>query len=195
MAWDGIGMIEIVEYQPRWVEEFRVIGAGLRAVLGSLALRIDHIGSTAVPELAAKDILDVQVTVAALTAEVSDAITRAGYVQIYRIVADHRPPGDAHPESAWSKWFFREPSGTRRTHVHVRVAGHPNQRYSLVVRDYLRAHPAAAAAYAEFKRRLAAALRDPEDYPDVKDPAADLIHQAAEAWATTSGWTLGASGG
>ena len=188
---DGIGMIEIVEYQPRWVEEFRVIGARLQSALGPLALRIDHIGSTAVAGLAAKDILDLQITVAALTTDVSDTVTRMGYVHIPHIVADHCPPGDEHPPAAWSKWFFREPPGTRQTHVHVRVDGHPNQRYPLVVRDYLRTYPNAAAAYAELKRRLAAALRDPEDYPDVKDPATDLIHQAADAWATTTRWKPG----
>lgn len=186
-------MIEIIEYQPRWVEEFRACGGTMRAALGSRAVRIDHIGSTAVPGLAAKDVIDVQVTVATLTPDVCDALCRAGFVHIARIVADHCPPGDEHPPSAWSKWFFREPAGSRRTHVHVRVDGHPNQRYPLVFRDYLRAHPAAAAAYAELKRRLAAGLRDPEDYPDVKDPAADLIHQAAEAWATTTCWALGPS--
>jgi GrpB-like predicted nucleotidyltransferase (UPF0157 family) len=58
----------------------------------------------------------------------------------------------------------------------------------LLFRDYLRAHPATAAAYAELKRRLAAALADPDSYPEVKDPAVDLIYLAAEEWAAAVGW-------
>jgi len=61
----------------------------------------------------------------------------------------------------------------------------------LLFRDYLRAHPATAAAYAELKRRLAAGLADPASYPDVKDPAVDLIYLAAEEWAAAAGWEGG----
>jgi GrpB-like predicted nucleotidyltransferase (UPF0157 family) len=64
--------------------------------------------------------------------------------------------------------------------VHVRVEGRPNQRYALLFRDYLRAHPDAAAAYAALKRALAALGIDREVYADVKDPACDLIFVAAE---------------
>lgn len=58
--------IEIVAYQERWIEEFRETAGALRAALGELALRIDHIGSTSVPGLGAKDCVDLQVTVAVL---------------------------------------------------------------------------------------------------------------------------------
>jgi len=73
----------------------------------------------------------------------------------------------------------------------VRMAGRPNQRYPLLFRDYLRAHPASAAAYAELKRRLAEHLSDPQRYPEVKDAAVDLIYFAAEEWAATTGWQPG----
>ena len=62
----------------------------------------------------------------------------------------------------------------------MRVQGRANQRYALLFRDYLRAHPATAEAYAELKRRLAQHLADPRMYPEVKDPAVDLIYLAAE---------------
>ena len=58
--------IEIIDYQPRWPAEFAEIGAKLRAAFGPLALAINHIGSTSAPGLAAKDVIDVQVTVAGL---------------------------------------------------------------------------------------------------------------------------------
>ncbi|HET8851853.1 MAG TPA: GrpB family protein [Ktedonobacteraceae bacterium] len=59
-------LIVISPYDPQWPLEFRQLGMPLRAVLGDLALRVDHIGSTSVPGLAAKDVIDVQITVAAL---------------------------------------------------------------------------------------------------------------------------------
>src|SRR5262249_47570613 len=67
--------------------------------------------------------------------------------------------------------------------------GGPTQRYPLLSRDYRRAPPATAAAYAELKRLLAASLANPDDYPEVKDPAVDLIYFAAEEWAELVGWT------
>jgi GrpB-like predicted nucleotidyltransferase (UPF0157 family) len=69
------------------------------------------------------------------------------------------------------------------------VQGRPNQRYPLLFRDYLQTHPATAAAYAELKRQLAQHLADWQTYPDVKDPAVDLIYFAAEEWAVASGWS------
>jgi len=185
----------IVAYQESWPAEFRTIAAAQRQALGALAWRVDHIGSTAVPGLPAKDVIDVQVSVAALDgpamAAISAALGAIGYSRAEEISRDHRPPNAAGPDEDWAKLFFRPPPGQRRTHTHVRVWGRPNQRYPLLFRDYLRAHPSTAAAYAELKRRLAANLADPATYPDVKDPAVDLIYLAAEEWAATTGWRLG----
>jgi len=186
-------MVEIVAYRPEWPEEFRVIGAELRRALGGLALRIDHIGSTAVPGLAAKDVIDIQISVAALDAALIAAMTAAGYSQSLRNLGDHQPPHFVGPPEDWKKLFFNPPSGQRRTNTHVRVLGRANQRYPLLFRDYLRAHPKSAAAYAELKKRLAAHLANPEMYPEVKDPAVDLIYFAAEDWAAAIGWEPGPS--
>ena len=158
-----------------------------------MALRIDHIGSTSVPGLPAKDVIDIQITVAALDETLIAAMGAIGYTLPEGVWRDHRPPGFAGPESDWEKLLFRPPLGQRRTHTHVRVQGRANQRYPLLFRDYLRAHPTIAQAYAELKRRLAAHLADPRTYPEVKDPAVDLIYFAAEAWAETTDWQLGPS--
>jgi GrpB-like predicted nucleotidyltransferase (UPF0157 family) len=97
---------------------------------------------------------------------------------------------------ALSGFFLREPPGYRRVNVHVRVVGQANQRYPLLFRDYLRAHPASARAYATLKKDLALLLPDDLDhYTDVKDAACDLIYFAAEAWAQTIGWNPGPSDG
>lgn len=186
-------MIEIVPYQSSWVANFREIAGRLRNGLGPLALRIDHIGSTSVPGLAAKDVVDVQITVAALTSELMQAMLALGYTHPAGIWRDHRPPHAPGPDAEWMKWFFNPPIGQRRTNTHVRIAGRANQRYPLLFRDYLRAHPATAEAYAELKRRLAQNLADSDIYPKVKDPAVDLIYLAAEDWAGVTHWQIGPS--
>ena len=187
-------MVEILSPNPNWPTEFKVIATTLRNGLGNLALRIDHIGSTSVPGLAAKDIIDVQITVAALDEPVVKAMNALGYSLPEGVWRDHRPPHSPEtPESDWAKLFFRPPAGQRRTNTHVRVQGRANQRYPLLFRDYLRSHPATAEAYAELKRRLAANLADPDTYPDVKDPAVDLIAIAAEDWAAATHWQPGPS--
>jgi GrpB-like predicted nucleotidyltransferase (UPF0157 family) len=181
-------MVEIIPYQKSWPVEFAAIASTLRNGLGVLALRIDHIGSTSVPGLAAKDIIDIQITVAALDPTVKKAMTALGYTQPEGVWHDHHPPTLITSEKEWEKWIFYEPGGQRMTNTHVRVQGRANQRYPLLFRDYLRTHPATAGAYAELKKRLAGHLADPKTYPEVKDPAVDLIYFAAEEWAEATGW-------
>jgi GrpB-like predicted nucleotidyltransferase (UPF0157 family) len=181
----------IVPYQNSWPSEFAEIAARLRRGLGDLALRIDHIGSTSVSGLAAKNKIDIQITVAALDRELLSAILALGYFQPEGVMRDHRPPMAEGPDTDWEKWYFRPPPGQRPTNIHVRVQGRANQRYALLFRDYLRTHPAMAEAYAELKRRLAQNLADPRTYPEVKDPAVDLIYLAAEDWAAATGWQPG----
>lgn len=186
-------MIEIIAYRMGWPLEFRQIAFSLRQGLGPLALRIDHIGSTAVPGLAAKDVIDVQISVAAFNPELLSALERLGYSRLEDFRSDHRPARAGGSDLEWQKWFFYPPSGQRRTNTHVRMQGRANQRYALLFRDYLRAHPATAESYGELKRRLAENLSDLSMYAEVKDPAVDLIYLAAEEWATSSKWEPGPS--
>jgi len=72
-------MIVIHDYKPTWPQEFEVIRASLLKVLGASALRIDHIGSTSVPGLGAKDVIDIQITVPALRPEIRQSLIEAGY--------------------------------------------------------------------------------------------------------------------
>jgi GrpB-like predicted nucleotidyltransferase (UPF0157 family) len=180
--------VAIVPYDERWPGEFDRIASALRSALGAHAVGVDHIGSTSVPNLSAKDVIDIQVTVSEFAPAISEALQRAGFTPLPDVTADHVPPGYDGVPGDWSKRLFVQPPGQRRVNVHVRLAGKPNQRYALLVGDFLRANPAVAAAYAELKSRLAAALANPADYPEVKDPAVDLIYLAAEAWAVSSGW-------
>ena len=186
-------MVEILEYQPRWVAEFRSIAEGLRRALGEIALRIDHIGSTSVPGLAAKDIIDVQVSVSDLSDRVVAAIESLGYVHRSGVVEDHVPPLMTADREQWRKLYFREGEGERSVHIHVRVLGRSNQRYALLFRDYLRAHPETAAAYGELKRRLARIAPDSATSADTKDPVCDLVIFPAEQWAARTAWRPGVS--
>ncbi|BBB89554.1 MAG TPA: GrpB family protein [Methylomusa anaerophila] len=194
-------MIAIIPYKESWAEEFKKIGAILRNALGELAVRIDHIGSTSVPGLAAKDIIDIQLTVQSFESfsAVQTAIESAGYVLQPEIVFDHcpayhGPSGTYPPDPDWEKRYFRSSTEQRNTHLHVRVIGRPNQRYALLFRDYLRSHLKAANAYAEVKRRLAKYHGCDSDrmvYVEIKDPICDIIMSAAEEWASGSGWQPG----
>jgi GrpB-like predicted nucleotidyltransferase (UPF0157 family) len=181
-------MIRIVPHRSSWSAEFQEISVVLRAGIGELAMRVDHIGSTSVPHLCAKDVIDLQVIVARLDGGVAERLRHLGFVQHPEIAADHVPPGYAGPEGDWAKLFFEQPNGQRRINVHIRQSGRPNQRYALLFRDYLVAHPTAAAAYGELKQRLAASLDNEDAYADVKDPAVDLIYFAAEEWASHFRW-------
>jgi GrpB-like predicted nucleotidyltransferase (UPF0157 family) len=186
-----VGDVAIREYDPGWPAAFRDIAGRLRAVLGDIAVRIDHVGSTSVPGLASKDVIDVQVSVADEMAlgTAASSLEAAGWSRQTDIGSDHHVAGASTDERDWRKAVLTEPPDHRRVNVHVRVEGRPNQRYALLFRDYLRAHPSSAQAYETLKRQLAALLRhDSDRYADVKDAGCDLIYLAAEEWAPTVDW-------
>ncbi len=185
-------MIVIVPYRPDWPAQFQEIGSALRSVLGPLALRIDHIGSTSVPNLAAKDRIDIQITVQALESAIEAGLNRLGYNRQVDILQDHIPPGGDEDSLQWIKWIFKPGQGMRPANVHVRIEGRANQRYALLFRDYLRSHPAAAQAYGQVKTALARYHADDVDaYYAIKDPVCDIIVSEAQEWASQTHWTPG----
>ena len=112
--------IEIAPYSESWPKEFQRLARKLRSILGDRAVRIDHIGSTSVPGLAAKDRIDIQVTVASL--DDANPLGAAGY-EDFDICEDHRPPDAVGTEEDWAKRFFNTPDTERPANVHVRVDG------------------------------------------------------------------------
>ena len=194
-------LMPVIPYATRWPEDFRRIAEALRSAFGPAALRIDHIGSTSVEGLAAKSIIDIQVTVEVLEAvsEVSSRVVAAGFIHRAEIDRDRPPPWEADTFAEWRKAYFRTVDGAPvRAHLHVREHARRNQRYALLFRDYLRANPRAREAYGKFKLQLSEVvghLSQPGGtgpYLDLKDPMLDLIADAAETWAASHGWEISA---
>jgi GrpB-like predicted nucleotidyltransferase (UPF0157 family) len=187
-------MIKIIPYQLRWPDEFQTIGSLIRGSLDDKALRIDHIGSTSVPGLSAKDIIDIQLTVAGFDPEILETLTGIGYTFIERVNADHIPPEGPFEAEEWAKWYLKTFPPKRQVHLHVRQAGRRNQRYPLLFRDFLRTHPDSAQAYARVKIALAHYHADDIDaYCEIKDPVCDIISADAERWAARTNWQPGPS--
>jgi GrpB-like predicted nucleotidyltransferase (UPF0157 family) len=93
-----------------------------------------------------------------------------------------------------TKRYFREPAGTRRTHVHVRRAGNWAEQFALLFRDYLRAHPEERVRYAEFKRDLAGQLQgERHAYTVAKGPFIGEVMSRADRWSQEVGWAPGPS--
>jgi GrpB-like predicted nucleotidyltransferase (UPF0157 family) len=173
------GAIEVTAYDESWPARFAEWRARLAAALRPAAIRIEHVGSTAVPGLAAKPIIDIQVSVANLEDEASyvPAIEASGV----RLRA--REPGHR---------YLRPPADRpRAVHVHVCEAGSAWERDHLLFRDYLRAHPVARDTYAGLKLQLA--QRYPDDrlaYTDAKSAFILDALEAAGEWAAQTGWRL-----
>jgi len=137
----------IVDYDPQWPVAFEAERRRIAAALGDLALRIEHNGSTAVPGLAAKPIIDIQVSVASLQplAPFVDALAPVGYV--------HLP----HADDSFCPFFHRPAAWPHTHHVHLVQAGGSEEQRTLAFRNYLREHADAAREYERLKRQLAAA--------------------------------------
>jgi GrpB-like predicted nucleotidyltransferase (UPF0157 family) len=183
--------VVVTSYQPRWVDEFTQIARHIRDLVGRAAMRIDHIGSTAVPGLGGKDVIDIQITVSDL--DEADGLTNplraAGFRQGATFEYDvfHKKP-ETNPELR--KLFMREPEGERRTHLHIRELGRFNQRYALLFRDYLRSSENVRAEYELLKRRASALFPESIDgYLFLKEPVLHIIYEAASLWAEKVRWS------
>jgi len=164
----------ILEYDPTWEvlagRELRRIEHALRHV----AERADHVGSTAVPGLAAKPIIDLQVSVGAIEplARFVAPLEELGYVFV------------PAPESPDYHFFAKPPERPRTHHLHVCEVGSDHEFRHLAVRDFLRHHPDEAARYATLKRDILA--RHPHDrlaYIDGKHDFVTALERRAVSWA------------
>ncbi|WP_033054871.1 GrpB family protein [Sinorhizobium meliloti] len=178
-----VGKIEIADWSPEWPESFRRKASAIRGALGDRALRIDHIGSTSIQGLAAKPIIDIQVSVAAFEPieTFTEPLRKIGY--------EWR---QANPDL--TKRYFRERPGDERTHIHMRRLGSWHEQWALLFRDYMRAHPEEHAPYVALKRALAERYRDNRAaYTDGKSDHLWAIIRRADRWAADVGWTAPSS--
>jgi GrpB-like predicted nucleotidyltransferase (UPF0157 family) len=166
--------VRIVEYDSAWPA---LAEAELRAIeeaLGDIAVRVEHVGSTAVPGLAAKPILDLQLSVEAIEPRdrYVEPLARLGYLFV------------PAPESPDYRLFAKPAERPRTHHLHVCAAGSEHELRHIALRDFLRAHPDEAARYEALKRDVAA--RHPQDrlaYIDGKEAYVTALERRAVAWA------------
>jgi GrpB-like predicted nucleotidyltransferase (UPF0157 family) len=168
--------IRIVDHDPDWSRLAREELARVAQALGDTAARLEHVGSTSVPGLGAKPIIDMQVSVV-------DIDRMEDYVGPLEGLGYLFAPDPAFPDYH----YFARPHTRPRTH-HLHVCGHGSHQElrHLAVRDYLRAHPDEAARYEALKRRLVA--EHPQDrlaYVAGKDGYMIELEARAVAWATT----------
>lgn len=178
----------LVPADPTWPSQAVRVAARLRLVLGEVALRVDHIGSTSVPGLDAKDVLDLQVSVHSLAAvdALAEQLGDAGFPR-HRYTQDN--PKAQHPDPAdWAKRLHVHADPGRPANVHLRVAGSPGQRFALIFRDWLRAEPAVTAEYLAVKRAAQVGAREVLDYAEAKEPWFDAAYPRALSWAEVTGW-------
>jgi GrpB-like predicted nucleotidyltransferase (UPF0157 family) len=161
--------IEIVPYDPGWRGAFEAEAARLRAALKTLAVRIDHHGSTAVPGLGAKPIIDIQISVERLEpiSAYGERLETIGYVHV------------PHPDDSFCPFFHRPGQWPHTHHVHVVERGGREERRTLAFRDYLRDHRDVAREYEDLKRIIAAQVvaADPESQERYAAAKTDFIER------------------
>ena len=136
--------LTVVAYDPSWPKAFEQEADRLRAALGALAVRIDHHGSTAVPGLRAKPIIDIQISVASLQPLTAycGPLDAMGYVHV------------PHADDAFCPFFHRPSTWPHTHHVHLVERGGVEERRTLAFRDYLREHADVAREYGRLKDEL-----------------------------------------
>ena len=174
---DGEGwmsrVIEVVPYNPEWPSLFQAESKDIRRVFGDEIIAIHHIGSTAIPDIKAKPVLDFLVVVQHITNVngYNPAMMRLGYEPL----GENGIPG--------RRYFRKDTNGVRSHHVHIFQVGHPEIDRHILFREYLRSHPEDAHAYSQLKESLAHQYRlDPPGYNDAKSTFIQEIDRKAAVW-------------
>ena len=166
-------VIVVVDHDPAWAARFQELAERVRAALGPRALRVEHIGSTSVPGLAAKPIIDALLVVA----DVTDEAAYVPALEVTGLVLRTREPEHR---------MLRTPA--RDVHLHVYEPGHSAVRDYLDLRDWLTVDAADRDLYAATKRRLAErSWRDMNDYADAKTEVVQAVLGRARAWRAGAG--------
>lgn len=184
-------VVTLREPDPTWPDQAARVLARVARAAGERAVTLDHIGSTSVPSLVAKDVLDLQLGVQSLADADSDAfvdaLADAGFPRLEGVVAD-TPHVDGRPAQVWPKRFHGNSDPGVAVHLHVREVGSPGWRWSLLFRDWLRSDPTGRADYTTMKRSVEARELAMEDYAKAKEPWFAAVHPRVEGWASRTGW-------
>lgn len=172
-------LIEVEPHDPAWHSAFALEADALRRLFGDSLIAVHHVGSTSVPGLPAKPVIDFLVVLR--ETETIDRFSGAMEALGYRVrgeCLEAEVPGTA------GRFYFSKPAaGTRTHHVHVCAAGHPEVADMLAFPDYLRAHPARAAEYGTLKQSLAPTYRhDNIGYMRAKDTFIKSVLNEARRW-------------
>ena len=177
--------LAVVAYDRRWPGDFAVLARRIQGALGPIAVWVDHVGSTSVPGLAAKDCIDVQVEVQPFDEELlADCLGKIGF----RLRPEPWNRVEATPGGPCPKLVFAPPQGERASNIHVLEAASEAARRKLLFRDFLRAHDTARDAWSDFKQRLAAMAADIYQYGQAKAGPTEILMIAAEGWACQTRW-------
>ena len=183
----------VVDPRADWEPRAERVVARLAAALAptGVATEVSHIGSTSVPGLLAKDVIDVQVGVRHLADADRDDVLRAlrdaGYVFSHGIHNDTPHPVGSDP-AGWTKRFLGGCDPGSHVHVHVREHGSVGWRFALLFRDWLRHEPGERDAYAAEKHRLVGLHEATSDYVVAKEVWFEGAWQRATDWAERTGW-------
>lgn len=186
--------IKLVPYKEVWKDDFEGIKKDIFTFCKNEIVSVHHIGSTSIPSMTAKDIIDVQVGIENFNRiqVLIELMSRAGFEILPHILQDHAP-GHEFDEfvPGWEKRFFKANSSRRPANVHVRRVDGENFKFALLFRDFLRSAKEASRAYEQTKLRLVLALGNcQKDYTLIKDPICDLIMLQAKKWAVETRWEL-----
>ncbi len=190
--YDSYGTPRLVESDPTWPAQAARLIARLRLAAGDLAQRVDHTGSTSIDGLAAKDVIDLQITVSTVDDldRLAEPLAAAGFPRHPTIDRDLPKPYAPDPEQ-WRKRLHLSADPGRLANVHVRVAGTPGWRFALLFPDWLRANPDELAGYLALKQEMAdqyLADDDTANYADAKEPWFTEAAGRAEEWASRTNW-------
>lgn len=179
--------VKVVPHDPRWRDAFEAEAARVAAALGENVVGVHHIGSTAIPGIYAKPVIDLLVEVSDI-----DAVDARGPSMEslgYEVMGEYGIRG---------RRYFRKENreGVRTHHVHAFEAGSPEAERHLAFRDYMLAHPAEAQRYGELKVRLAEEHPHSFDaYMDRKDGFIKEADARAARWRASQAGRFGRSGG
>lgn len=144
--------ITLVEYDPEWPQRYRRERENVLGAIGDRVVRIEHVGSTAVPGLAAKPIVDV-------TATVEDWVTVDRVVEPIESIGYEYVPESAEAEDPW-RYFEKRPEDGQAFNLHLRPVGSDHVEKNVLFRDFLRDNPERAREYEQLKREAADAHPD-----------------------------------